>query len=56
MKIKIIESYVSKCSLICISCIAKFADFWWKNADVSGTCIVYTHVIHIFSESSLRKV
>ena len=27
--------------------IAKFADFWWKNADVSRTQGVH-HVIHIF--------
>ena len=34
---------------------AKFADFRWKNADVSGTqgeC----HVIHIFFGSSLGKI
>ena len=35
--------------------IAKFADFRWKNADVSrtqGLC----HVIHLFFVSSLDKV
>ena len=35
--------------------IAKFANFQWKNADVSrtqGLC----HVIHIFFGSSLGKV
>ena len=35
--------------------IAKFADFWWKNADFSRTeetC----HVIHIFFGSCLGKV
>ena len=34
--------------------IAKFADFWRKNADVSrmqGVC----HMIHIFFRSSLGK-
>ena len=35
--------------------VAKFADFWWKNADTSrnqGMC----HVIYIFSGFSLDKV
>ena len=35
--------------------ISKFADFWWKNADISrnqGVC----HMIHIFFESPLAKV
>ena len=35
--------------------IAKFADFWWKNADVrrtEGVC----QVIHKFFGSSLGKV
>ena len=35
--------------------IAKFADFWLKNADVSrteGAC----HVIHVFFGSSLGKI
>ena len=35
--------------------ITKFADFNWKNADVSrsqGVC----HVIHIFFGSSLGKI
>ena len=35
--------------------IAKFADFRWKNADVSRTQGV-CHVIYIFFESSLGKV
>ena len=35
--------------------IAKFADFWWKNADVNKTQVVY-HVIDIFLGSSLGKV
>ena len=39
---------------ICISYIAKFADFRWKNADVSRTQRV-CHVIHIFFGSSLGK-
>ena len=33
----------------------KFADFQWKNADVSGTQGV-CHEIHIFFGSSLGKV
>ena len=40
---------------ICILDIAKFADFRWKNADVSrnqGVC----QVIHIFFKFSLGKV
>ena len=42
-------------SIIVASDIAKFADFQWKNADVSrsqGVC----YVIHIFYGSSLGKV
>ena len=35
--------------------IPKFADFQWKNADVSRTQGV-CHVIHIFFGSSLAKV
>ena len=35
--------------------ITKFADFRWKNADVSRTQGV-CHVIDIFSGSSLGKV
>ena len=35
--------------------ITKFADFRWKNADVSRTQGV-CHVIHIFFGSSLGKV
>ena len=35
--------------------IAKFADFQWKNPDVSRTQEV-CHVIHTFFGSSLRKV
>ena len=35
--------------------IAKFADFRWKNADVSRTQGV-CHVIYIFFGSSLGKV
>ena len=35
--------------------IAKFADFWLKNADVSGTQGV-CHVNHTVFESSLGKV
>ena len=35
--------------------ITKFADFRWKNADVSRTQGV-CHVIHIFFECSLGKV
>ena len=35
--------------------IAKFADFWCKNADVSRTQEV-RHAIHIFFGSSLGKV
>ena len=35
--------------------IAKFADIWWKNADVSRTQGV-CHVIHKFFVSSLGKV
>ena len=35
--------------------VAKFADFWWKNADASRTQGV-CHVIHIFFGSSLGKV
>ena len=35
--------------------IAKFADFHWKNADLSKKQVV-CHVIHIFSGSSLGKV
>ena len=35
--------------------VVKFADFLWKNADVSRTQEV-CHVIHIFFESSLGKV
>ena len=35
--------------------IAKFADFWWKNANVSRTQGV-CHVNHIFYGSSLGKV
>ena len=34
--------------------ITKFADFWWKNADVSRSQVC--HVIHIFFGSSLGKV
>ena len=34
---------------------AKFADFWWKNADVSRTQGV-CHVIDIIFGSSLGKV
>ena len=34
--------------------VAKFADFWWKNAGVSRTHGV-CHVIHIFFGSSLGK-
>ena len=35
--------------------IAKFADFWRKNDDVSRTPEVF-HVIHIFFGPSLGKV
>ena len=35
--------------------IAKPADFWWKNADVSRTQAV-RHLIHIYFGSSLGKV
>ena len=35
--------------------IAKIADFWSKNADVSRTQGV-CHVIHIFFGSSLGKI
>ena len=35
--------------------IAKFADFWWKNADVNRTQGV-CHVIPIFYGSYLGKV
>ena len=35
--------------------VAKFADFWFKNADVSRTQWIY-HVIDIFPGSSLGKV
>ena len=35
--------------------IAKFADFWWKNADVSRTQGGY-HVIYLFFASSSHKV
>ena len=35
--------------------IVKFADFRWKNADVSRTQGV-CHLIHIFFGSSLGKV
>ena len=35
--------------------IAKFADFWWKNADVIRTQVV-CHVIYIFSGSSSGMV
>ena len=35
--------------------LAKFADFWRKNVDVSRTQGV-CHVIHIFFGSSLGKV
>ena len=34
---------------------AKFADFRWKNTDVSRTQGVW-HVLHIFFGSSLGKV
>ena len=40
---------------ICILDITKFADFRWKNSDVSKTQRV-CHGIHIFFESSLGKV
>ena len=40
---------------ICILDIAKFADFQWKNVDISRTQGVF-HVINIFFESSLGKV
>ena len=29
--------------------VTKFADFWWKRADVSRTQMMY-HVIYIFSD------
>ena len=35
--------------------ITKFADFWWKNADVNRIQEV-CHMIHIFFVSSLGKV
>ena len=35
--------------------IAKFADFWWKNANVSRTQAV-CHVIYIFFGFPLVKV
>ena len=35
--------------------IVKFADFWWKNVDVSRTQVV-CHVIYVFFGSSLGKV
>ena len=35
--------------------IVKFADFWQKNTDVSGTQLV-CHVIHILFGSSLGKI
>ena len=35
--------------------ITKFANFWWKNADVSRTQRL-CHVIQIFFESSPGKV
>ena len=42
-------------SLFVFSDIGKFADFWWKSADVGKTQGV-CHVIHIFFGSSLGKV
>ena len=46
---------MAKSSLSVFSDIAKFADFQWKNTDVStiqGVC----HMAHIFFGSSLGKV
>ena len=42
-------------SVSVFSGIAKFVDFWWRNADVSRTQEV-RHVIHILFGSSLGKV
>ena len=47
-------NYVSKCIPVFLD-IAKFADFWFKNLDVSrnqGVC----YVIHIFLTSYLGKL
>ena len=55
-KVKRIRGFVSKCiSLYVFPYIAKFADFRWKIADVSGTQKV-CHVTHIFFGSFLGKV
>ena len=35
--------------------VAKFADFWWKTADVSRTHGMWP-VIHIFFRSLLGKI
>ena len=35
--------------------ITKTADFWWKNADVSGNQGV-CHVIYVFFKSFLGKI
>ena len=55
-EVKRIRNYVPKLQTIsAFSDIAKFADFRWKNADVStiqGVC----HVIHIFFGSSLGNL
>ena len=55
-KVKINRNHVSKYNLLSVFLdIVKFANFRWKNADVSriqGVC----HVIHIFFGSSLGKV
>ena len=54
-KVKRIRNYVSKFNLSIFPDIAKFADFRWKNADISRTQGV-CHVIYIFLGSSLSKV
>ena len=42
-------------SISVFSDTARFADFWWKSADVGRTQVV-CHVIPIYFESSLGKV
>ena len=55
-KFQRIRNYVSKCNQCLVFLdLAKFVDFWWKNADVSriqGVC----HMIHTIFGSSLGKV
>ena len=54
-KVKRIRDYVPKKQSISVFLdITKFANFWWKNADISWTQEV-CHVIHFFL-SSLGKV